>query len=88
MRPFIIYLNTYNWVSYLEHNVGDLVWIMGNELNGFVSGYGLVVERKVVKLDDACMVDVFVLHNGDVYRPLRVSKLGVALYGEARKEST
>ncbi len=61
---------------------------MGNELNGFVSGYGLVVERKVVKLDDACMVDVFVLHNGNVYRPLRVSRLGVVLYGEKGKRST
>ncbi len=75
-------------MSYLEHNVGDLVWIIGNELNGFVSGYGLVVERKVVKLDGACMVDVFVLHNGNVYRPLKVAGLGVVLYEESGERST
>tara|TARA_B100000886_G_C20346154_1_gene458792 strand:+ start:672 stop:920 length:249 start_codon:yes stop_codon:yes gene_type:complete len=67
--------------SYIKIKVGELVWIRGDECNNFVSGYGLVIERNVTSLEDCHMVDVMVLHNGDVYRPMHVSSVGVADYG-------
>ena len=62
--------------SYVEICIGELVWVQGDDSNNYVSGFGLVVDRSVVHLEHCYMVDVMVLHNGKVYRPLRVSKLG------------
>ncbi len=67
--------------SYLEINIGELVWIRGDEYNNFISGYGLVVQRNITPLDNCQMVDVIVLHNGLVYRPLHVSRVGTISYG-------
>jgi len=62
---------------YCKFKVGDLVWVLGEESNGFNAGYGLVVERRVTMLEDAYIVDVYVYHEGEIYRPLQISRLGV-----------
>lgn len=67
---------------YNKFKVGDLVWVLGDELNGYRSGYGLVVERRIVMLEDAYMLDIFVLHDGVTYRPLNISRLGVINHEE------
>ena len=67
--------------SYIKIKVGKLVWIRGDEINNFVSGYGLVIERNVTRLEDCHMVDLVVLHNGDIYRLTKMSKVGTIGYG-------
>jgi len=62
---------------YSKFKIGDMVWVLGDESNDFISGYGLVIERRVVLLDDSYMLDVYVLHDGKVYRPFSISRLGV-----------
>lgn len=71
---------------YTKLKVGDLVWVRGEESNGFCAGYGLVVERRVVHLEDAYIVDVFVFHAGTVYRPLQIYQLGILRDGICLQE--
>ena len=76
-----------NRVSYYtRHKVGDLVWVYGEDSNGFCAGYGLVVERRVTMLEDAYIVDVYVFHSGVVYRPLQISRLGILRDGICLQE--
>jgi len=63
--------------SYSKIYVGELVWVPGDETNGFMSGYGLVVKKAVTKLDYCYMFDIIVLHGGIIYRPTKVTRLGV-----------
>lgn len=62
---------------YTKFKVGDLVWVAGEESNGFIAGFGLVVERRVTMLDNAYVIDVYVFHEDMVYRPARISRMGV-----------
>ena len=63
--------------NYTKLSVGELVWVRGDELNEFVSGFGLVIDKVITHMEHCYMVDVFILHNGMIYRPGNVSQLGV-----------
>lgn len=59
-----------------EINVGDLVFVKDSIANGYDSGYGLVVFKRVVNLDGAVMTDFYVLWNGKISSEVNLIKLG------------